>query len=409
MPETLTIHRIGHRGDGIADGPDGPVFVPFALPGERVTVERRDDRAELLEILEPSADRATPPCRHFGRCGGCALQMLPLAGTRQLKRDLVVAGLAQQGLSVEVSETVGVSPASRRRAVLTAFRTGKKVVLGFNERMSNRVLDIEECPILAPQLASRLSALRGLIGPMLPERKPCRLTALLTMNGLDLNLEGIRPPPPRSVPTLAEEARKHGIARVSVGGEPILSLAEPLLLVAGVPLVPPPGGFAQASADAEGIMAEIAGKHLAGCRKVADLFSGFGAFALALARQASVRAVESSQPALDALMAASHRAQGLKRITPERRDLFAFPLAPAELNAFDGVIFDPPRAGAKAQAAALAASEVARVVAISCNPASFARDARTLIEGGYLLERVVPVDQFVFSAETEAVGLFART
>lgn len=408
MAETLTINRLGHRGDGIADGPDGPVYVPFALPGERVAVERNGERARLLQVLEPSPDRAAPPCRHFGRCGGCALQMMPLASTRQLKRDLVVAALAQQGLCGEVSEPLGVGPASRRRAVLTARRVGRKVVLGFNERMTNRVLDIEECAILAPQLAARLADLRGLVRPLLPEGKPSRLTALLTRGGLDLNLEGVRPPSSRAIPALAEEAQKRGVARLSVEGEPILTLAEPVLLVSGVPLVPPPGAFVQASTEAEAIMAKLAAEHLAGCVRIADLFAGFGTFALALARGAAVHAVESSQASLHALTAAHRNAIGLKRIETERRDLFAFPLAPAELNRFDGVVFDPPRAGARAQAAALAASAVPRIAAISCNPASFARDARALVDGGYRLERVVPVDQFVFSAETEVVGLFAR-
>jgi 23S rRNA (uracil1939-C5)-methyltransferase len=408
VAEILTIARLGHRGDGIADGPDGPIYVPFALPGERVRVERNGERARLVEVVEPSQDRATPPCRHFGQCGGCALQMMPLAASRQLKRDLVLAALAQQGLSAAVAEAVGVNPASRRRAALTARRVGKHVVLGFNERMTNRVLDIQECAILAPQLADRLANLRGLIRSLLPEGKPCRVTALLTRGGLDLNLEGVRAPSPCAIPALADEAQRGGIARLSVDGEPILMLAEPVLLVSGVPIVPPPGAFTQASAEAEAIMAGLAAEHLAGSRQIADLFAGFGTFALELARTASVRAVESSQAALDALAAAHRRATGLKRIETERRDLFAFPLAPAELNRFDGVVFDPPRAGAKAQAAALAASEVPRIAAISCNPASFARDARALVDGGYRLERVVPVDQFVFSAETEVVGLFAR-
>jgi 23S rRNA (uracil1939-C5)-methyltransferase len=188
----------------------------------------------------------------------------------------------------------------------------------------------------------------------------------------------------------------------------VLTLAEPVLEIAGVRLVPPPGAFLQASAEAEAAMAEIAAGHLRGAKRIADLFSGLGTFALALARFAPVLAVESSEAALDALSAATRHADGLKRIDTERRDLFAFPLSPAELNRFDAAVFDPPRAGAKAQAEALAASAVRRIAAISCNPASFARDARILVDGGYRLERVVPVDQFVYAAETEVVGLFSR-
>ena len=408
VAEVVAIETLGHRGDGVAHGPDGPIYVPFALPGERVSIERNGERGKLLEVLAPSGERVPPPCRHFGRCGGCALQMLPLPATRRLKRDFVLAALAQQGLSAEVAATVGVSPSSRRRVVLTAIRAGKEILLGYHERLSDRVVDIEECPILSPPLQARLNSLRALIGSLVIERKPARLAALMSESGIDLNLEGVRPPSPRAVPALAELARHHGVARLSIGGEPVLSLAEPFINVAGVPLAPPPGAFVQASAEAEAIMAELVVAHLATSRNVADLFSGFGAFTLALARRASVRAVDSSQAALDALQAASRRAKGLKRVVTERRDLFAFPLSPAELKGFEGVVFDPPRAGARAQAAALAASSVAQIAAVSCNPASFSRDARILVDGGYKLDRVVPVDQFVYSAETEVVGLFSR-
>ena len=408
MAEVVTIAALGYRGDGIAETQSGPVYVPFTLPGERVAIERAGERARLVAILDPSPDRATPPCRHFGRCGGCALQMMPLSASRRLKRDFVVAALTQQGLQTEVAETIGVSQASRRRAVLTARRAGARIVLGYNERGSNHIVDIEECPVLAPRLAEHLAAIRPLLGRLLPQHRPARVTAVLTGGGLDLNLEGAEPPAARAVPDLAALAQTLRIARLSVDGEPLLSLAEPVVVVAGVKLVPPPGAFIQASAEAESAMTELVTDHLACAKGVADLFSGFGAFALALARRATVHAVEASQPALDALNAATRCATGLKRITTERRDLFAFPLSPAELKSFDAVVFDPPRAGARAQAAALAASDVQRVAAVSCNPASFARDARLLVDGGYLLERVVPVDQFVFSAEAEVVGLFSR-
>jgi 23S rRNA (uracil1939-C5)-methyltransferase len=408
VAEAVRIERIGHRGDGVAETPEGPVYVPFALPRERVTIEREGERGRLIDILEPSPERVAPPCRHFGRCGGCALQMMPLAATRVWKRDLVAAALARERIEAEVAETVGVAPASRRRAVLTALHPGKRIVLGFNEQLSNRVVDIEKCPVLAPALAERLAAIRELLPPLVPAGRRVRVTALLTRGGLDLDLGGAVAPPSRAVATLAETAGRHGIARLSVDSEPILTLAEPVVEVAGVPLVPPPGAFLQASAEAEAIMARLVVEHLAAARRVADLFCGVGSFALALARFSSVRAVEADRPALDALADAARRAAGLKRIETERRDLFAYPLAPGELAGFDGIVFDPPRAGAKAQAAALAASAVPRIAAVSCNPASFARDARILLDGGYRLERVVPVDQFVYSAETEVVGLFAR-
>ncbi len=408
MTEVVTIERLGHRGDGIAQGPGGLLYVPFALPGERVAVERHGERGRLVEVLDPSVGRATPPCRHFGLCGGCALQMLALPATRALKRDLVVQTLAREGIETEVAETVGVDPASRRRAVLTALRVGPKLLLGYSERQSNRIVDIEECPVLSEQLSAKLADVRALIDKLVTGRKPVRVSALMTRGGLDINLEGVGAPPPRLIPTLAEMAAQRGLARLSIDGEPVLTLAEPVVEVSGIPLVPPPGGFIQASAQAEAAMARLVVDHLSPSRRVADLFSGFGTFALALAPRVPVRAVESSQAALGALNAAVRRAPGLKRVETEKRDLFAFPLSSGELKHFDGVVFDPPRAGAKAQAAALAASDVQRIAAVSCNPASFARDARILMDGGYRLLRVIPVDQFVFSAETEVVGLFGR-
>lgn len=408
MRAVVTIETLGHRGDGVAQSVGGPVYVPFTLPGERVAVDLAGDRGKLVEVLEPSPQRAVPPCRHFGRCGGCALQMLPLPATRELKRDLLVTALARERLEAAVEATVGIPVASRRRAVLTALRAGKRLMLGYSERGSNRLVDIQECPILAPPLAAHVVRLRELLEPFVAAHEEVRVTATLTGGGLDLSLESARTPPPRALPALAAQARDHGIARISLDGEPFLTLAEPLVAVAGVGVVPPPGAFLQASAEAEAVMASLVADHLAGAKRAADLFAGLGAFTLRLARAAPVLAAESSQPALDALAAGLRRANGLKRIELERRDLFAFPLAARELARFDTVVFDPPRAGAKAQAEALALSRVERIAAVSCNPASFARDARTLVGGGYRLERVVPVDQFVFSAETEVVGLFRR-
>jgi 23S rRNA (uracil1939-C5)-methyltransferase len=407
VAEIVVIDALGHRGDGIVHTPEGPLYVPFALPGERVRIERQGERARLVEVLEPSPSRADPLCRHFGACGGCALQMMPLAESQTWKRELVTAALRREGLEAAVEDAIGVSFSSRRRTVLTATKLGERVLLGFNERLSNRIVDIEECPVLAGSLAEHLPAIRRLLAPMLG-RKPARVTALLTSAGIDLDVSGIPAPDAAHLSALTPLAAAARIARLSVEREPLLTLEEPAILLSGISVTPPPGAFLQASAEAEALMAALVAGHLAGSRRVADLFSGLGTFALALALNSQVRAVESDKAALLALAAAARKASGLKPIETEQRDLFRHPLAPAELNALDGVVFDPPRAGAKAQAAALAASEVPRIAAVSCNPASFARDTRILADGGYCVERVVPVDQFVYSAETEVVGLFSR-
>ena len=406
--EIVVIEALGHSGDGIVAGADGPLYVPFALPGERVAIERSGERGKIVDILAPSPERVAPICRHFGICGGCALQMLSLEATRKLKRDFVLAALAQRGLAVDVAETIGFSPATRRRVVLTALRSGRKLILGYHERLTHNLVDIEECPVLAPALATRLADIRAIAGPLVTGRKPARLTVLLTRAGLDLNLDDVPSPGRAAISTLADIGGTHGLARLSVGGEPLLTLAEPALDIAGVWITPPPAAFVQASAEAEAAMAALVTEHLSGAKRVADLFAGIGTFSLALARHAAIRAVEADEPALKALAAGVRMAPGLKPVETERRDLFTDPLSPKELQKFDGVVFDPPRAGAKAQAEALAASKVPLVAAVSCNPATFARDARILVDGGYALERVVPVDQFVYSAETEVVGLFRR-
>jgi 23S rRNA (uracil1939-C5)-methyltransferase len=407
MPEIVVIESIGHRGDGVATTHDGPLYVPFALPGERVAVERDGPRGRIVEILVPSPERVAPLCRHFGTCGSCALQMLPLDATRKLKRDFVVAALKQRGLAPHVEKTIGVPPASRRRAGLTVLRVGGRLIFGYHERLSHNVVDIEECPVLAPALQARLEDIRALAEPLVLGRKSTRLTVLLTRNGLDVAIEGV-PPDARAIARLSEVAAARGVARLSVDGEPIVTLAEPTLDIAGVALTPPPGAFVQASAEAEAAMIALVTEHLSDAKRVADLFSGVGTFALALARRSTVRAVEADAAALAALTQATRRASGLKPITTETRDLFAHPLAPQELEKLDGVVFDPPFAGAKAQTEALAQSKVPLVAAVSCNPGTFARDAKILVDGGYRLERVVPIDQFVYSAETEVVGLFAR-
>jgi 23S rRNA (uracil1939-C5)-methyltransferase len=334
--------------------------------------------------------------------------MLPLEADRAAKRGFVIAALDRQGLALDVAETIGVDTGSRRRAVLTALRAGARVILGYHERLSQRLVDIEECPVLAPALSSRLAGLRTLLAPLLPQRKPVRITALVTAAGLDVVLDGTNAPAPARLTQLVEAARTVGVARLTVGGETVLTLAEPVIDVSGVPLVPPPGAFVQASAAAEAAMVGLVVDHLGHAKRIADLFSGVGTFALALARHAAVQAVEENAAALEALSLALRRANNLRPVTTLQRDLQAHPLSPQELAHYGAVVFDPPRSGAKAQAASLAASSVPLVAAVSCNPASFARDTRILIDGGYQANRIVPVDQFVYSAETEVVGLFSR-
>ena len=386
--ESVTIEAIGHRGDGIARTERGVLHVPFTLPGERVAValpsgaKEDEGRARLVAIEMASPERVAPICRHFGTCGSCALQMMPLDATRALKRGFVVAALERQGLSAPVDAPRGAPVAGRRRATMTALRDGKRLVLGYHARRSEQIIDIEECPVLVPALQKRLGAMRALVAPFVTGRKPVRVIATMSEAGLDLALEGTRAPDAATIAAAVAAGAAAGLARLSIGGEPVLTPAEPVLRVSGVSVVPPPGAFLQASAEAEAIMAGLVTEHLSGAKRAADLFAGLGTFSFALARTMRVTAYEASAPMLAALLKGA-RTPGLKSITAERRDLFAFPLSPKELAGFDAAVVDPPWSGAKAQAEALAASKLARIAFVSCNPASFARDARILVEGGY--------------------------
>ncbi len=409
MTETVTIARIGHRGDGIAQTASGPVYVPFTLAGESVRIARSGSRARLAEILAPSPERAEPPCRHFGTCGGCALQMMDLDATRELKRRFVADALAMQHIDCPVEPTFGAPLGSRRRAVFSVLRVNRQTVLGFHEQASERIVDLAVCPVLRPEIAGRLPLLRDIAAATLPPRKKGRISVLASETGLDIAVDsegaGNGSPLPGAMMARLGEA---GVARLSIDGDIAAQFAEPVLRPAGVPVVPPPGAFAQASAEAEAFMTGLAAVHLAGSGAIADLFAGFGTFSLSLARQGAVFALDHAPNTLAALEIAARQASGLKPVRTEVRDLMQFPLSEQELKPFDAVVLDPPFAGARAQAATLATSAVARIVSISCNPATFARDARILIDGGLTLERVTPVDQFVFAADTEVVGLFSR-
>lgn len=405
----LIIARLGAQGDGVADTPEGPIYVPFTLPGERVVADIESGRRQLVEVLEPSPLRQAPLCKHFGACGGCALQHLGVEAYREWKRQRVVETLAQERIEAEVEPVLnaGTDVGVRRRAALSAVKAGGKLTLGFRRAHSHDLIDIEECPVLLPRLAASLPALRELLARLLPAGE-ARILLTAADNGLDVVIESDAGKLSQFTPALAGLVDALGIIRIAHGGDLVFSAAQPKITLAGVPVDLPPGAFLQASAEAENAIATLAVTAIGKARSVADLFCGAGTFTFALARKAAVTAVESDRTLLAALENAARRASGLRPVKTLRRDLMREPLSPLELNAFDAVLFDPPRAGAYAQAKTLAASRVPKVVAVSCNPATFARDARVLLDGGFSLERVVPADQFVFSAHVELVAVFAR-
>ncbi|KQT88054.1 class I SAM-dependent RNA methyltransferase [Aurantimonas sp. Leaf443] len=406
MSEIVTIERLATKGDGVAAG--SGLFVPFTLPGERVSVEREARRARLLSVIEASPERVEPPCPHFGACGGCDLQHASDDLYRAFKRGLVADALAREGVSAEVAPLVPCAPASRRRVTLTAVRAGGRVLLGYNAALTNTVVAIETCPISLPAIVAALPALRRIAALLVDRKRPLRLTVTHTASGLDVSAEDARKLDDKVRQDAISQTLADGLARLSVAGE-ILVEQRPVLVSVGPHLVPlPPGAFVQAVAATEAAMADLVTAHLSGARRVADLFAGFGAFGLRLAHHAAVHAVEGEAKPLEALTATVRQTPGLKPVTTEKRDLFRRPVTAKELNRFDALVFDPPRAGAEAQAREIAASNLSRVAAVSCNPVTLARDLSILTQAGFAVTSATPFDQFLWSHHVEAVALLER-
>jgi len=407
--QEIVIKSLGSRGDGIAQGPDGPVYVPFTLPGERVRTTVKDERGELLEVLDESSERCAPICCHFGTCGGCSLQHLEPSHYLEWKRDQVRQAFYARGLNVEIDPVVPALSGTRRRAVFSVRRTRSSVLLGFSRRLSHEIVDVEECPILRQCIVDVLPRLRKMLGPLLSRKGQARLTILDTANGLDITIEGVREQSgPDFLMQMSQWADQLNLARLTVNGETLVTRHAPTLNFGGADVVPAPGSFVQATLEAENMLVWHILDACKGNARVTDLFSGSGTFTLPLARQCEVLAVEMDEEALGAIEYAVRNAQGLKPVKTLCRDIFREPLGADELAEFDAVVFDPPRAGARAQVAELAQSTVSKVVAVSCNPATLARDIRDLVDGGYRLQKVSPVDQFLFSEHVEVVAVLER-
>ena len=411
MAQRLTITRIGHRGDGVVDTPDGPVFVPYALPGETVEVEPVPgdaDRRHLVRVLSESAERIAPFCPYFGICGGCAVQHWSEPRYRAWKRSLVIDALSQAGIDAPVGELIDAHGEGRRRVVLHARRGAQEdLQVGFAALRAHEIVPIDRCPILAPALGGAIAAARAIAGTLQDTRKPLDIQITATDAGLDVDVRGSGPLSADRTAGLARIATRRAIARLTRHGEIIAQQRAPTLRIGRATVALPAASFLQATAAGEATLARLVQAHCDGAGTVADLFCGVGPFALRLAERARVTAADNDADAIASLQRAAAGAQGLKPIDVRQQDLFRRPFAP-ERNRFDAVVFDPPRQGAEAQARALAASVVPVVVAVSCNPATFARDAHILAGGGYRLTRVTPVDQFLYSAHVELVALFRR-
>lgn len=394
----VPVVRLAARGDGVTV--DGR-FVPGAVPGDVVAPDGR---------VWPGPGRAPPVCRHFGACGGCRLQHVAEPELARYVRERCLEPLGRLGIRPDDVAPVHLSPSgARRRATLRAVRRGGRVELGFSAEGSHRLIDLAECPVLHPELWALVGPLRALLADLLPEGVVAGVTMLRTEAGPDLLLSNVAADRPDRLGRLADFARATGLARLSVEGplgvETVVAFASPVVSLGGVPVVVPPGAFLQATSDGEAALVAAVAASVGAANSVADLFAGLGTFALPLSARARVHAVEGARAMCQALDLAA-RAAG-RPIAVEHRDLFRRPLAGPELDRFEAVVIDPPRAGAQAQSQALARSRVPVVVAVSCNPATFARDAATLVAGGYRLARLWPVGQFRWSTAVELVARFS--
>lgn len=410
MTERLSIVRLGHRGDGIADAAE-PIYVPYALPGETVEVEDwpgHPDRRQLLRVEAASADRIATICPHFGVCGGCAVQHWAWDRYRAWKRNLVVSALETAGLATAVDDLIDAHGDGRRRAVFHA-RRGTHAILsvGFAAALAHHIVPIDRCPILAPALDGALAAAWAIAQALEATNKPLDIAATATDNGLDIDVRGSGPLTADIGLALAPIAERHRLVRLTRHGELVAQRAAPTIRIGRASLHLPPGAFLQATVEGEAALARHVVAHLGAAKTAADLFCGIGPFALRIAEFARVIAVDSDEDAIAAL-AKGARTPGLRPIEAKARDLFRRPLVAPELRGMDAVAFDPPRQGAQAQARELAKSAVPLIVAVSCNAATFARDAKILVEGGYRLTNVTPIDQFRYSPHVEIVARFQR-
>ncbi|MBU1175287.1 MAG: methyltransferase [Alphaproteobacteria bacterium] len=393
----LVIEGMGARGEAVAETGAGRVFVPYALPGESVRAFVDGQRAEIDEIVTPSLDRIAPFCPHFGRCGGCQLQHWAEAPYRDWKRGLVVSALERAGIAVPVGALIDAHGAGRRRVTLRATPQGA----GFTAWKSHELEIFETCPILAPDLRAAPEIAHA-ASRQLGSNAEALLTASAT--GIDLALVAKT----GHKPDFAALAQRFDLARVALNGEVLILRRQPVVTIGAARLDLPVAPFLQPTLAGEEALSALVSEALEPARRVADLFAGAGTFALRLASASQVYAVDSDARAIAACDRALQATPGLRRIGTEVRDLFRDPLTARELERFDGLVFDPPRAGAEAQVREIAKSKIRRVVAVSCDPVTFARDAEILVGAGYRLHAATPVDQFRFTAHVECVGVFRR-
>jgi 23S rRNA (uracil1939-C5)-methyltransferase len=409
--QEITIDSLGARGDGLGHIGGERIIVPLALPGERVTVERDGERAVLLDILQVSPDRVKPGCPHFGTCGGCAVQHLSAEKNAEWKQSRIKTALSRSNIEADVLPTLDAHGAGRRRVTLHVRypkTPGGRIEAGFMQARSHALVDLDSCPLLVPELAKAPEIAREIGHVLRGLAKPLDVQATACSQGLDIDIRGAGPLPDPLRQKLIALAKTRDLARLTLHGERLIEARIPSLSMEGLTAFLPPGSFLQATELAEKTLSDAAKNLLGAAKNVADLFCGLGPFALRLSRQMKVTAVDSDKGAIEALQRSIRANPGGKPMVAEARDLFRRPLFAHELKPFDAVLLDPPRQGAEAQCREIVKSKIGKVVSISCDPESFARDARILFDGGFKIGPVTPVDQFRHAAHVEMVAEFRR-
>lgn len=416
MTIRVKINHIGAGGDGVADG---PIYVPFSVDGDDLEIKVQGSKGRIKHIHKASPDRTDPICEHFGRCGGCSLQHVSEDYYRRWKQEQVRVALSHRGFEdITILDAQISGPGSRRRARLSVMGRGKGVaIVGFAERASHNIIDIQECPVMAPEIVAFIGPLRKFLGSQLDLRQKMAVQINLAENGLDIILEGSGEPDLDLRMDIAAFAEGQDVARIcwqdskqkNPYHEILCERRKPYVTFAGRQVYIPPGSFLQATKDGEATLTRFMKSALGDADKVVDIFAGCGTFTVALIATRAVHGVEGDQDMVDALKNSAHQMGTIRALTTEVRDLFLRPLLSHELNKFDAVVIDPPRAGARDQVAEIVKSDIKNLVMISCNPATFARDARLLVEGGFIMGDILPVDQFLYSPHIELAAGFRRS
>ncbi|GAB1481016.1 class I SAM-dependent RNA methyltransferase [Paracoccaceae bacterium] len=405
----ITIDRLGHLGDGIALTDSGTIYASGLLPGEVAEGDLQGDTLVNTRIVTPSSLRVRPPCSHARTCGGCLMQHAADPFVAEWKEGIIRGALAGQGLEAPF-RPIATSPArSRRRATLTGRKTKGGALLGFHARASDMLLPVPNCQLLHPDLIATFPGLEALVRLGGSRTTELQLTVTRSLAGADVAVTGGKELESDLRLELARVTEAHGFARLTWSGETVALRASPVQRMGRALVTPPPGAFLQATAEGESALLQAVALAIGAARKVTDLFAGCGTFALPLAERAEVHAVEGEAAMTAALDKAARQTEGLRRVTVETRDLFRRPLEADEFKGVEAVVIDPPRAGAEAQVARLAVARVPVIAMVSCNPVTFARDARVLCQAGYRLDWVQAIDQFRWSAHVELAARFVLT